>query len=73
MVVSSFRAPAGVGNRSCHRTALNHNGQRSWALAVPDYESRALPLSYGGGGAKVSQSSRYTVLRRGQAGRSSGG
>jgi hypothetical protein len=30
--------------------ALKHNGQRWCALAVRDYESRALPLSYGGGG-----------------------
>ncbi len=28
---------------------LKHNGQRWGALAVQDYESRALPLSYGGG------------------------
>src|SRR5439155_15522115 len=30
-------------------TSLKHNGQRWCALAVQDYESRALPLSYGGG------------------------
>jgi len=28
--------------------AHKHDGQRRCALAVPDYESRALPLSYGG-------------------------
>jgi hypothetical protein len=27
---------------------VKHNGQRWHALAVQDYESRALPLSYGG-------------------------
>jgi len=32
--------------RSTNR--LKHNGQRWCALAVQDYESRALPLSYGG-------------------------
>src|SRR5439155_10091981 len=31
------------------------------ALAVQDYESRALPLSYGGGGAKVSDVQAYPV------------
>jgi len=32
--------------------ALKHNGQRWHALAVQDYESRALPLSYGGNGSR---------------------
>lgn len=32
---------------------LKRNGQRSRALAVPDYESRALALSYGGGPPKL--------------------
>jgi len=32
------------------------------ALAVQDYESRALPLSYGGGGPKVSESPGRPVL-----------
>jgi len=31
-------------------TSLKHNGQRWCALAVQDYESRALPLNYGGEG-----------------------
>ncbi len=44
---SSFQPSA--GNFSIPLTALKHNGQRWCALAVQDYESRALPLSYGGG------------------------
>jgi hypothetical protein len=30
------------------KIVLKHNGQRWCALAVQDYQSRALPLSYGG-------------------------
>ncbi len=30
------------------KIVLKYNGQRRGALAVQDYESRALPLSYGG-------------------------
>src|SRR2546426_1129126 len=37
-----------AGRRSPRLTPSKHNGQRWRALAVPDYESRALPLSYGG-------------------------
>ena len=37
-----------AGNRRWRSESLKHNGQRWQALAVQDYESRALPLSYGG-------------------------
>jgi len=42
---------------------LKHNGQRWCALAVQDYESRALPLSYGGGDPKLAtrRSRRYSA------------
>src|SRR3989442_1395735 len=45
--------------------APTHNGQRWWALAVQDYESRALPLSYGGGGRNLAtgRSTRYPRSR----------
>src|SRR5712664_1086075 len=49
MVVSNISFPTVAGNRIGHRASLKHNGQRWCALAVQDYESRALPLSYGGG------------------------
>ncbi len=35
-----------------HKLVLKSNGQRWCALAVQDYESRALPQSYGGGNAR---------------------
>jgi hypothetical protein len=38
-----------AGGGSPHLAPLNCNGQRWCVLAVRDYESRALPLSYGGG------------------------
>ncbi len=38
-----------AGHRARYPVPLKHNGQRWRALAVRDYESRALPLSYGGG------------------------
>jgi len=38
-----------AGNGAPYLLPLTHNGQRWCALAVQDYESRALPLSYGGG------------------------
>jgi len=40
---------ASAGRRSLRLTPRKHDGQRWHALAVRDYESRALPLSYGGG------------------------
>src|SRR5262245_31566726 len=45
-----------------HKT-LNDNGQRWGALAVQDYESRALPLSYGGGAPNLATrcSTRYST------------
>ena len=49
MVVPHFPSRTSAGNRIGHRTLLKRNGQRWRALAVRDYESRALPLSYGGG------------------------
>src|SRR5467141_1790175 len=48
-VVPRNRLLTVAGRRSLHCSPCNHNGQRWLALAVPDYESRALPLSYGGG------------------------
>src|SRR5579859_6027451 len=63
MVVSNVSLPTVAGNRRRHRTSLKHNGQRWRALAVQDYESRALPLSYGGGRPKLSVSLRNLVLR----------
>jgi hypothetical protein len=39
-----------AGSRQGQPVPLKYNGQRWHALAVRDYESRALPLSYGGDG-----------------------
>ncbi len=50
MVVPNISSPTVPGSRTHHRASLKHNGQRWCALAVQDYESRALPLSYGGEG-----------------------
>ena len=63
MVVPNIPAPTGAGNYVGRVAPLKHNGQRWCALAVPDYESRALPLSYGGDGPKVTGcgSMRYSV------------
>src|SRR5712692_2863339 len=59
--VRHFVAAARWQSHESHN-ALKHNGQRWWALAVSDYESRALPLSYGGGGPKVSEGLLDAVL-----------
>src|SRR5712664_2518029 len=66
MVVSNISFPTVAGNRIGHRASLKHNGQRWHALAVQDYESRALPLSYGGGAPNLaaSRSIRYSTLQR---------
>jgi hypothetical protein len=53
MVVPELPSPTSAGGRVCHRAPLKHDGQRWQALAVRDYESRALPLSYGGVGPKL--------------------
>src|SRR2546430_1619498 len=50
MVVSPRPSLSVTSRRAPRRTPLRHNGQRRWALAVRDYESRALPLSHGGVG-----------------------
>ncbi len=49
MVVPNVPSSLVAGNRAPYVLPLTHNGQRWRALAVQDYESRALPLSYGGG------------------------
>src|SRR5437867_3976383 len=49
MVVPNVQSPIVAGSRVRHHAPLKHNGQRWQALAVQDYESRALPLSYGAG------------------------
>jgi len=49
MVVPTNSSRVVAGSRVRYLLALTHNGQRWHALAVQDYESRALPLSYGGG------------------------
>ena len=63
MVVPNISSPTVPGSRTHHRASLKHNGQRWCALAVLDYESRALPLSYGGAELKVAVccSTRYSV------------
>jgi len=48
MVVPNDSSRTVAGNRVRHLRPLTQNGQRWRALAVHDYESRALPLSYGG-------------------------
>jgi len=48
----------GAGSRLGQPLPLKHSGQRWHALAVQDYESRALPLSYGGDG-----SIRYSIMQ----------
>jgi hypothetical protein len=55
MVVPNTSLLMVAGNRRHWLTAPKHNGQRWRALAVRDYESRALPLSYGGGGPKANE------------------
>ena len=62
MVVPNIASPTGAGSRIGHRAPLKHNGQRRYALAVRDYESRALPLSYGGDGPKLAslRAARYS-------------
>jgi hypothetical protein len=50
MVVPAGALPLVGLRRSRRRISDKHNGQRWHALAVQDYESRALPLSYGGEG-----------------------
>src|SRR5262245_10553023 len=60
MVVPALLSLSIAGNRAAPRTALKHNGQRWCALAVQDYESRALPLSYGGGRGRKSASCSAT-------------
>jgi len=50
MVVSESPFLIVAGRRTARRVPLKHNGQRSFTLAVQDYESSALPLSYGGDG-----------------------
>ena len=66
MVVPKLSLLAVAGRRSDRLTPCNHNGQRRRALAVGDYESRALPLSYGGGGPNVAtgRSTRYPLWVR---------
>jgi len=48
MVVPTVQSPIVAGSWVRHHAPLKNNGQRWCALAVQDYESRALPLSYGG-------------------------
>src|SRR5438093_3064705 len=62
MVVPNSSLLVDAGNRRHWLTPPKRNGQRWWALAVRDYESRALPLSYGGVGAKVSDVRPHPVL-----------
>jgi len=50
MVVTIDSSLLGAGSRPRQPRPLTQNGQRWHALAVQDYESSALPLSYGGGG-----------------------
>jgi len=44
MVVPTEPLLPSVSRRSPRLPRWNNNGQRWYALAVPDYESRALPL-----------------------------
>jgi len=44
MVVPNSSLLVDAGNRRHWLTPPKRNGQRWWALAVQDYESRALPL-----------------------------
>src|SRR2546426_6222015 len=50
MVVPMAALQADADWRARRISDWKDNGQRWWALAVRDYESRALPLSYGGAG-----------------------
>ena len=63
MVVTNVASPTVAGGRARHRAPLKCDGQRWHALAVTAYESRDLPLSYGGDGPKVSNVTLGTVLR----------
>ena len=68
IVVPTVSSPTVAGNRARHHPPLNHNGQRWCALAASDYESRALPLSYGGGKAHnlaARCSMRYSTISGG--------
>src|SRR5438093_2045194 len=63
MVVPNSSLLVDAGNRRHWLTPPKRNGQRWWALAVRDYESRALPLSYVGGAPNLATccSTRYST------------